>query len=409
VRILMLAQFYAPIVGGEEQLVRSLSLELAARGHQVAVATLWHAGLPVFEHDRGVRVYRIRGAMQQVSGIFSESGRRHAPPFPDPALTRQLAGILARERPQIVHGHNWLERSFLPLKRRHGPRLIVSLHDYCRSCAKKNLLYQGAPCSGPALAKCVGCASSHYGIKGVPVTVGNWATAQLEQRLVDLYLPVSQAVAIGNGLTRGDVPYEVIPNFLPDVSDDTNDVDDMTSRLPSSPFIMYAGDLSWIKGIEILVRAYAAMPRETVPPVVMVGRMTPETPSSIPPNMFAMGRWPHAAVMHAWRRSLFGVVPSIWHEPFGIVLLEAMSAGRAVVASRTGAISDIVVDGETGLLVPPGDAVALSLAMRRLIEDDALRKRLGAAARHRLEQFSARQVVPRFERAYQSVLGSTDK
>ena len=56
-RILMLSQFYPPIIGGVEQHVRTLSVELVSRGHDVAVATLWHKGLAEFELDQGVRTH----------------------------------------------------------------------------------------------------------------------------------------------------------------------------------------------------------------------------------------------------------------------------------------------------------------------------------------------------------------
>src|SRR5437868_1995942 len=62
-RILMLTQFYPPMIGGETGHVRNLSIELVARGHDVAVVTLWREDLPEFECDQGVRVYRIRGAL----------------------------------------------------------------------------------------------------------------------------------------------------------------------------------------------------------------------------------------------------------------------------------------------------------------------------------------------------------
>ena len=89
-RILMLSQFYPPIIGGEEQHVRSLSIELSLRGHDVAIVTLWHQGLAEFELDEGVRVYRIRSAVQCIPGLFSNNGRQYAPPFPDPAACRSL-------------------------------------------------------------------------------------------------------------------------------------------------------------------------------------------------------------------------------------------------------------------------------------------------------------------------------
>src|SRR5260370_20837271 len=98
-RILMLAQFYPPIIGGEERHVRDLSIELAARGHEVAVATLWQAGASEFERDQGVRVYRIHGSLQRVTALFSEKERRHSPPFPHPGALCALERLITHERP----------------------------------------------------------------------------------------------------------------------------------------------------------------------------------------------------------------------------------------------------------------------------------------------------------------------
>jgi len=109
-------------------------------------------------------------------------------------------------------------------------------------------------------------------------------------------------------------------------------------------------------------------------------------------------------VMAAWARSLIGIVPSVWAEPFGLVVLEAMAAGRPVIASNIGGPADIVRDEETGLLVPPGDPRALRAALARLIADPALRARLGAAGQIRVNEFKAAAVLPRIEGAYRTLL-----
>src|SRR5256885_11088321 len=70
-------------------------------------------------------------------------------------------------------------------------------------------------------------------------------------------------------------------------------------------------------------------------------------------------------------------------EAFPVSILEAMAAGLPVVATNVGGVAKSVVDGETGLLVPPGDSGALAAALDRLLTDDALRLRLGAAGRER--------------------------
>ena len=97
------------------------------------------------------------------------------------------------------------------------------------------------------------------------------------------------------------------------------------------------------------------------------------------------------------------VVPSVWPEPCPTVALEAMGWARPLVASRTGGLPDLVADGETGLLVPPGDPEALAGALRQLLEDDGRRDAMARAAGVRARSFSTGAVVPRIEAVYHEV------
>lgn len=406
----MVTDFYHPFVGGVEQHVRHLGRALVARGHQVAVATLWQDGLAEGAWDQGVKVYRLRSATQRVPRLFSHPGRPWAPPFPDPAVTRQLAEVIDQEQPQIVHGHDWLARSFLPLKRRSGAMFVMSLHYYTNSCAKKNLMYRGErPCSGPGLLKCLACGSAHYRpIKGVPVVLSNWAMAGVERRAVDVFLPVSEATAEGNGLPDSPYPYQVIPNFLVEGErPNLAEIEPYLAQLPAEPFFLFVGDIRRDKGIDVLLPAYARLQvasAHPVPPLVLIGKVWPETPAELPPNTTLLKNWPNGAVLAAWERCLAGVVPSVWPEPFGIVVIEAMSRGRPVVGSRMGGIPEIVEDGRSGLLVEPEDVEALSQAMGRLAADRGLADCMGEAARQRARLFAAGAVVPQIERVYAELL-----
>lgn len=403
-RILMLAQFYPPTIGGEEHQVRHLSLELAKRGHEVAVATFWRQGLAERETDGGVQIYRIPSTVQRMAGLFSDSERRHAPPFPDPEATVALSKVMREYRPDIVHAHNWLVHSFLPLKAWSGARLILALHDYSLACTQKRLMYRGMPCSGPSAKKCFDCASVHYGaVKGVTSVLGHRAMQSVERKTVDLFLPVSQAVAVGNGLVASHAPFQVVPNFLPD---DLNvhryDAQSFLDQLPQEDFLLFVGDLGHDKGLNVLLKAYAGL--VDAPPLVLIGRAYGDTPTEFPPNVHVFKSWPHYAVMQAWRRSLLALAPSIWPEPFGLVVIEAMANGRPVIASRTGGLTDIVVDGETGLLVIPNDVASLRQAIARLLAEPALRTAMGQAGKRRFALYQASSVVPLVEQVYQKLM-----
>ena len=401
-RILLLTQFYPPVLGGEERHVRTLAHELAARGHDVSVATLSRDAVGV-ELDGGIRVHRMQGTASRIGALFADEERRHVPPLPDPELVLALGRIVARERPEIVHAHNWLVHSFLPLKPWSHARLVLTLHDYSLVCAKKSLVYRDAVCDGPGARKCLQCAASHYGAaKGVATVVGTWTMGRFERRAVDMFVPVSRAAAIGNRLDDLGLPYTVIPNFIP-ARDDARDgvADDLLERLPPRYFL-FAGDVRRFKGIDVLLRAHAGL--RDAPALVLLGRLCADAPREYPDAVYATGPWPHGAVLAAWDRSLAGVAPSVGLEPMPTAVLEAMRSGRPVIGSRIGGIADAIVDGETGFLVPAGDADALREAMQRVADDAGLRDRMGRAAKARVAAFEADAVVPRIESVYAQLL-----
>ena len=401
-RILMLIDSYPPGIGGAQQYVRNLSIALAKRGHDVAVATLANPDQALYEEDAGVRVYRLRGTLQRSEGSFRDAGRTYAPPVPDPELVVALRDVIRRERPTIVHAHNWMVRSFLPLKRWSKAKLVATVHDYNLRCANWILMRDGEPCSGPGPVKCVGCATENYDglLKGTAVAAGNWAMAGQERRMVDMFIPVSDAVAVGNRMPTGRTPYRVIPNFIPDDVGDLRD-DSYLAQLPPDGYLLFVGSLTTQKGIKVLFDAYAGL--AAAPPLVLIGYTLPDTPKTFPANVVLLKNWPHAAVMTAWQHSLAGIVPSIWPDPCPTVAMEAMAVGKPVIASRTGGLPDIVADGQTGILVPPGDPDALRAALATVIDNPELAASMGAAGRDRVQKFHASTVTTAIEAVYAEV------
>jgi glycosyltransferase involved in cell wall biosynthesis len=120
---------------------------------------------------------------------------------------------------------------------------------------------------------------------------------------------------------------------------------------------------------------------------------------------FLHGRAPNEEICSHYARAGIFVFPSLWHEPFGIPVIEAMAAGLPVVATRAGALPEVVVEGGTGILVERGDSDGLAAAICKLLSDPHLRARMGAAGRERVRRlFTWERNIARLEELYGSVL-----
>jgi len=161
----------------------------------------------------------------------------------------------------------------------------------------------------------------------------------------------------------------------------------------SPPEVLYAGRLSPEKGVDELVDAARGMKLV----VAGDGPLRARVPG-------ALGFVPHDELQRLYARAAIVACPSR-REGFGVACLEAMAHGRPVVASSVGGLRDLVVDGETGLVVPPRDPAALRRALERLLEDSDLRRRLGAAGRERArERFSWDAVTDATLAAYRMIV-----
>ena len=138
--------------------------------------------------------------------------------------------------------------------------------------------------------------------------------------------------------------------------------------------VLYVGRLSEEKGVLELVAATVGMRLV----VAGDGPLRERVPG-------ALGFVPHHELSPLYARAAVVACPSR-REGFGVACAEAMAHGRPVVASAVGGLLDLVVDGETGLLVPPGDADALRAGLARVLDDAQLRRSMGAAARKRAEE-----------------------
>jgi glycogen synthase len=395
-RVLVLTQFYPPVAGGQERHVRNLAQELFRRGHAVEVATIAVEGDTGTTLDGPVPVHRLRTSMQRLPWLYSDLGRTHAPPMADPEISMAVGRLLADGRFDLVHAHDWIVNSALGPARRAGTPVVLTQHDYSHVCATKLMMRNGEVCPGPSPLPCTRCASANYGpVMGPGVAAVNFAGSRRRNAGIAAFIAVSSVVASRTGLL-GRARSEVIPNFIPD---------DLLVEHAGADLggpIFYAGDLTRAKGVEVLLQAYGQL--SGAPRLVLAGRVPSEPWLKVPDGAELLGVVPYGDVIALMRAASIVVVPSKSLDPCPTVVLEAMASGRPVVATASGGIVDLVDDGVTGVLVPPGDTERLAAALSAMIADPKGAAAMGRAGLDRVRLFTASAVVARIDDLYQRVL-----
>jgi glycosyltransferase involved in cell wall biosynthesis len=415
-RILLATDHYPPFIGGAHRQAQLLANGMVKRGHGVDVVTPWHGGLPSFELEKEVLVHRVRQVRTALPPLVRDPEQRHQPPFPDPVTIAGLRRLIARVEPDLIHAYGWLAFSVATALGRRRIPMLISARDYGYFCATRTLLRKGEPCAGPAPLKCAVCAADYYGTpKGLAATAGVYmCRSALARKMTGLHSvssfvhDVTVRQLFGPGGAPEGLVQVTIPSFQDvdpseDVSKDEREVTPYLERLPAEPFILFVGAFRKVKGLETLFDAYRRL--DSPPPLVLMGTYERDSPMDFPQEAIVLADVPHAAVMAAWDRALFGVMPSLWPEPFGATVAEAMNRGRPVIGTTLGGHVDMIGDS-AGMLVPQGDVEALAGAMRTLIDDPARREEYGRVAAERAKDFAAGAVIPRFEQAYRDVLAT---
>jgi glycosyltransferase involved in cell wall biosynthesis len=422
--ILLVSDVYPPVIGGAELQTQLLAKKLHERGNTVNVATTWQPGLSDRDDENGVTVHRVKGLSSMVPWFSTNPNKRLHPPMPDPASVIGLRKVLHEVKPQVVHAYGWMIYSAAVAMIGSKTPLVIAMREYANSCALRTMLYQKSrTCSGPGLAKCYRCAIDFFGApKGIVATTGVKLGRGLLRGRVrgihniseymqfiawrDIFSSNNPSGAVRMRQGNNVVANAIIPSFRDDAGEhaksDPTRIAKYTAMLPNEPFILFVGALRAVKGLDALLAAYGKLRNR--PKLVLFGVPSTDTPKTWPEGVQIISNVPHDAVMASWERAMFGVFPSLWAEPFGNVVHEAMSMGKPAIGTTPGGHTDMIVDGETGYITQPGDADDLARAMQSLIDSPELCNRMGRAARARAQLFAADTVVPKFEKFFAEVV-----
>jgi len=298
----------------------------------------------------------------------------------NPVGVASMARAIRQFQPDIVHIHNFfplLSPAIYDACHIAGVPVVQTLHNYRAFCAAAVLLRKGKVCclcmnGSPIWGIVHRCYRNSI--------IGSVATAHMiavhrKQRTwstsVDRYIALSEFernlfVDAGFPADRIDMK----PNFINDPGTPPDD--------SSRDGVLFVGRLSPEKGIRYLVEACAS--RGYPLRIVGTGPELTFIRKSAYPGMTLLGPLPREAVLAEMRRAAVVVLPSIWYEPFGIVIIEAFASATPVIVSRIGALSEIVEDGVTGFHVPPSDTKALADRIEHVLRNPLEARRLGRAA-----------------------------
>lgn len=370
-------------VGGTELYVHQLATALQAMGH-AAELFVREAGDPSLglrtEPHEGVTVHRF------YTPPPSEAGRLLAT-FYHPGLTAGFAEVLGRFRPAVVHFHHLLG---LPVELfwralRAGLPTVLTLHDYWFVCANTKLLtnYDHTLCQGPrAWLNCARCGLARLNSPwawpltpaAAPVFMARDVVLRRVLRRADRLVAPSRFlretyVRLGAPADRTVVaPTGIAPPPLAAPP----------ARPPGGLRALYVGALLPLKGVHVLVEAFEALPPEATLWVAGDPNRDPAYAARLRalarhPGVVFLGPLDRAGVWRALDEADVVVVPSLWYENSPLVVQEARARGRPVVASRLGALAELVRDGVDGALTPPGDPAALGRLLAGLTPETLAR------------------------------------
>ncbi len=321
------------------------------------------------------------------------SGRRDWPAglARDLAMARLLRRLARALTPDIVHLHFCVIFSILPLALRlGGARNVVATEHISLPFANRSPGRDAV-----ARARNTVCMAFVRRILAVSGYVR-------ERLIVSDHVPPAKVMVLYNGVELG--------RFRP-VRDSDAAIRRHLDIPPEHEVVTCVGQLIDFKGINHLIDAAHLLRRRQALTVLIIGdgdrrlALTEQVRRlGLEEKVLILGKRDDVELLLA-ASDLF-VCPSVWDEALGYVILEAMAAGLPVVASRVGGIPEVVREGETGLLVPPGDAEALAGAIASLLDDPGRRGRMGQAGRRIIEEaFSMEGAVAATARLYAELSG----
>ena len=396
-RILVVNTLYPPrILGGAERSVALLAEGLHRAGHEPWVLTLTEGPREERGEVHGVPVIRIPTPNLYFPYLPSPPAapRRllwHLLDSWNPRVPGRVRAILREVRPEVVHTNLLVGFSVAVWQaaRAEGLPIVHTLRDYYLLCPRSTMFKNNRNC--PSICPtCRPFALPRRRASALVDTVVGISRFILQRHLRFGYFPRARTRVIPNAVAR--------PQSAPPVSPD-----------PEGFRIGFLGRLVPAKGLHLLLEAFHRLPHRHAE-LWIAGQGPADYEASLKkryghdPRIRWLGFVPVERVLS--RVSVL-VVPSLWHEPLGRVVIEAYTWGVPVVASRRGGLPEIVQEGRTGFLFDPDEPEGLHRILRQLADHPEQLAPLRKQARAYAREFSVDRMVHRYLEVYREALQGT--
>jgi glycosyltransferase involved in cell wall biosynthesis len=408
-RVLILSDRIPPDRSAAGSVAWGLAEGLRDRAHDVAVVTT-HPEKSSDGVVDGIRVVALRSRV-------SERWRAYASLY-HPTLVGQVDRVLAGFRPDVVHAHNvhaHLSYGCLTAAQRRGIPVVFTAHDVM-SFAYGKLTHYVDPLRCPSASPEQYRLPVLHNLRQARLRYNPFRNLRIRHVLrkhVRVRIAVSEVLRLAleaNGLGG----FRVVHNGVEAGNWQTSEQEVLELRgrlgLRDRPVILLAGRINEAKGrvqtLAALRRVVARVPNATL--LVLSDRPFPLAPQEADLTTFVReaGWLTGASLAAAFGLASMLVVPSVYLDPSPLINMDAMAAGKPVIATCHGGSPEIVRDGVTGYIVNPYDSETFADRILGLLTNASLRDRLGAAGRERfLTEFTLERHVERMAAIYDEAIG----
>ncbi len=407
-KICLITNVYEPYAsGGAEIYVENIAEELALHNEVIVITSHPFNGvrsfLPSFVEKGNIKIYRFYPL-----NLYHLSSSKSRPVYLKPVwhlldifnfhAENTIFRIIKKERPDVVHTHNLNGFSLGIMKQIKKLRipLVHTVHDFGLLCPYTNLVCVDSRSDG---ARSVIC---NY--PKLPCIIYRKLKKNLSDNAADIIIFPSEATADIFHANKFflDSRDTILPYCF-----ELKDKAEKEKKINSFFDILFVGQLVKHKGVQVLIEAFRALPEEQARlHIVGSGDYTQwlKEMAAVDKRIKFYGKISHDHVRRFYEMADITVIPSIWPEVLGIVILESLSIGTPVIGSAIGGIPVIIKDGYNGFLFEPGNSAQLKQIIQNIMHDQGCLERLRFYAVESVTSFTVYEHTKKIVEVYQKAI-----